>query len=415
MKFTYLNKELILSAWDGLKTHKLRSGLTTLGVIFGVAAVISMASIGEGAKQEALKQIKLMGASNIIVEESRPEEGEERTEAVKKNPKGLTIADARALAQIIPEIEISVPQRMTEVKVRAGSNEGRFNIVATTPDMFHLIEEDIFSGRALTDLDAVDYRRVSVLGWDVARELFPLKAPVDEEVKIGRTIVTVAGVLDRQTVGSEIQGIKLRNRNLDIYVPLETLLLRMPPRRGESEVDQIVVKFSSIGNLPVFAGLIEKILKRRHNGIKDFKVIVPEELLRQHQETQRIFNIVMGTIASISLLVGGIGIMNIMLASVLERTREIGIRRALGAKRIDIARQFLAEATLLSLSGGVVGVIFGIVLAQGISFYAKWETAVSIWSILIAVGVSAGVGIIFGYLPARRAAKLDPIAALRFE
>jgi len=411
----YINTELIRGAMDGLRSHKLRSGLTTLGVIFGVAAVISMSSIGEGARREALQQIEQMGASNIIIDDARPESGEDRSEAVRKNPRGLILDDAEALKSVLAEVELVVPQRFGPMTVRAGAQEAELNIVSSTPDIFTLQKNEIAEGRFYSWLDEEDARKICVLGGGAKRELFPLESAIGKDVRVGKVLLTVIGVLDRQFSGGELEGFKINDRNTDVYVPLSTSLIRYPPDLGESILHRIVVHLPDVTELRAFGNVIERTLYRRHHEVSDFEVIIPEELLKQHQQTQRIFNIVMGTIASISLLVGGIGIMNIMLASVLERTREIGVRRALGARQSDIARQFLAEATLLSLSGGVIGVILGIVLAKVISLYANWDTAVSVWSILIAVGVSVGVGIIFGYLPARRAAKLDPITALRFE
>ncbi|MBT3231756.1 MAG: FtsX-like permease family protein [Calditrichaeota bacterium] len=411
----FINTELLLGAVDGLRSHKLRSGLTTLGVIFGVAAVISMSSIGEGARREALQQIEQMGASNIIIDDARPEDGEERRNAIRRNPKGLILADAEALKSVLADVELVVPQRFGPMKVRAGSQEAQLNIVSSTPDIFTLQKNELSEGRFYSWLDEEDLRKICVLGGGAKRELFPLESAIGKDIRVGKVLLTVVGVLERQSTGGELEGFTIRDRNTDVYVPLSTSLIRYPPEGDESVLHRIVVSLSDVSEMRAYGSVIERAIFRRHHEISDFEVIIPEELLKQHQQTQRIFNIVMGTIASISLLVGGIGIMNIMLASVLERTREIGVRRALGARQSDIARQFLAEATLLSLSGGVIGVIFGIILARIISMYANWDTAVSVWSILIAVGVSVGVGIIFGYLPARRAAKLDPITALRFE
>ena len=289
------------------------------------------------------------------------------------------------------------------------------NVVSSTPDIFTLQKNALAQGRFFTWLDDADARRICVLGGGAKRELFPLEAAVGSEIRIGQVLHTVVGVLAEQSTGGELEGFKIRDRNTDVYIPLSSSLNRFPPQMGETQLHRIVVQLPDVTTMSAFGNVIERVLSRRHHNIVDFKVVIPEQLLAQHQQTQRIFNIVMGTIASISLLVGGIGIMNIMLASVLERTREIGVRRALGARQSDIARQFLAEATCLSLFGGLVGVIVGIVLANVISLYADWETAVSLWSIFVAVGVSVGVGIVFGYLPARSAAKLDPIMALRFE
>ncbi len=422
-----INSELIRSAWDGLQSHKLRSGLTALGIIFGVAAVIGMASIGEGARRMALEQIERMGVGNILVNDDRPEDGEQLQTILEKNPSGLTTSDADAIGAVFREVNSSnseeqiktVPLKSDELMVSGFGKRMKINVVATTPEYFDLYGLETSSGRQFQWRDETDYRRVCVLGWEARRKLFPLIDPLGKQVRIhngARQVYTVVGVLDRRNVsGSEIEGLDLRDENLDIYIPLQTQLKREPPRASESVLSQIIVQIPVPDQIGSFARIIEKMLTRRHRSLNDFKVIIPEQLLKQHKETQRIFNIVMGTIASISLLVGGIGIMNIMLASVLERTREIGIRRAVGATESDIARQFLSEAVLLSILGGIIGVIVGITLAFGITLYAEWETAVSLWAILVAVGVSAGVGIIFGYIPARKAAKMDPITALRFE
>lgn len=415
-----ISREQIRSAWDGLSSHRLRSGLTALGVIFGVAAVVAMASIGEGARRESLRQIERMGVGNILIEEDRAKEGEEHDKALEKNPEGLTIADAQALRDILPDVVDVVPLRSGDPMVSAGGEPVKMHVVATTPGYFDLYDLRTMSGRRLVLTDEADYRRVCVLGAGARRKLFPLTPPLGRQVQMNtvdrKHIFTVVGVIAARSAGvSNIKGLELRDENLDIYIPLETARKRVHPPSGESELTEIVVKIRDTEQIGATAALIGRILDRRHRGVKDFKVIVPEELLRQQQATQRIFNIVMGTIASISLLVGGIGIMNIMLASVLERTREIGIRRAVGATQADITRQFLSEAVLLSLSGGLVGVALGVGLARVISLYAGWETAVSFWAVLVAVTVAAGVGVIFGWLPARRAARLDPILALRYE
>ncbi len=418
MKRVYfkVQKEHLRAAWEGVLSHRLRSGLTTIGVVFGVAAVIAMTSIGEGARREALRLIELMGASNIIIDEVTFDDSNLKREAREKNPQGMTIADAEAIMQILPEVVRVVPMRMTDQTVAAGSRTAKLKIVATTPDFFDLQRISIVDGRPLKEMDGDTFQLVCVLGASARRELFPLESPIGKIIRIGTYILTVVGVADwRITQGGQISGVQLRDENLDIYIPLHTYLKRIPSSSYNSEINRIIVQLKDPERLAISAQLLGRIFERRHRGAQDYQIIVPQELLRQHQSTQRIFNIVMGTIASISLLVGGIGIMNIMLASVLERTREIGIRRAVGARRFDIAQQFLLEAVLLSLIGGLIGVILGMVLAKGISLYAGWETAVSIWSVLVAVIVSTGVGIVFGYFPARRAASLDPIEALRYE
>jgi len=409
-----ISREQIHSAWDGLMSHKLRSTLTTLGVIFGVAAVIAMASIGEGAQREALKQIEMMGATNILIDESRPEDGEGKIASLDKNPHGLTLKDAKAVREIISDAVLVVPMNINEEEVTTGGSKVDLNVVAASPDLFDLYNLRIKSGRRLNSSDEDSYQKVCVIGSGAQRELFPLSDPLGKQIRIKKQIYTVVGVVSRRASGGgEIEGVELRDENQDIYIPFKTFLQNTRPVNGESELTRITVQLSDPSQLMHYSAVIRRIMQRRHHGVEDYNIVVPEELLRQHQATQRIFNIVMGTIASISLLVGGIGIMNIMLASVLERTREIGIRRAVGATQADIARQFLTEAVLLSLIGGIIGVFSGVALAWSISFYADWETAVSWWAIVVALGVSFSVGVIFGWLPARRAAKMDPIAALR--
>ncbi len=412
-----ITKEQFLGAWDGLSSHRLRSGLTALGVIFGVAAVVAMASIGEGAKREALRQIELMGSSNILIEDKEAEEGEAQKSALEKSPHGITLNDANALREIIPDARRVVPMKTDDLDVSGGGKLVKLNIVASTSELFALQNMKLLLGRKIDEADELTQRRVCLLGWSARRELFPLVNPIGKDIRIKNSVFTVVGVVDRRaTGGGEIEGIKLRDENRDIYIPLtvELNLRNLTPASG-SDLTRITVELNNPDHLVAMGNLIQRTLQRRHRGVEDYSVIIPEQLLRQHQATQRIFNIVMGAIASISLMVGGIGIMNIMLASVLERTREIGIRRAIGATQSDIARQFLTEAVILSLFGGIVGVVLGIGLARGISIYAGWETAVSIWAVFIAVTVSAGVGVIFGWLPARNAAKLDPITALRYE
>lgn len=406
----------VRDAWEGLTTHRLRSALTALGVIFGVAAVIGMASIGEGAKREALKQIELMGASNILIDEAEIKEGDQRKEALEKSPHGLTVADSDALQLTLGESGLVVPVQVGDYSIQGGGVKEKMSVVSTRPSYYDLYRIKPALGRVLILNDEASQARVCLLGWGARRALFPLQNPVGQTIKIKNVLFTVVGVAERRSSqGGDMEGISLRDENRDVYIPLTVSKSQSLGTTTGSELTRIVVSADPRLQLASIADVAERLLVRRHRGVNDYKVIIPEQLLRQRQATQRIFNVVMGAIASISLIVGGIGIMNIMLASVLERTREIGIRRAVGATEHDITRQFLGEAVLLSLLGGLAGVILGLALAKAISLYAGWETAVSTWAILTAVGVSAGVGIVFGWLPARRAAKLDPIVALRYE
>lgn len=402
----------------GLLSHKLRTFLTMLGIIFGVAAVIAMLSIGEGAKQESLEQIRQMGISNIIVQHWDREEEEDREESTDRNlSRGLTWADARAISDIVPMAEYVTPQRELQTRALAGDNTFRTMLVGTTPEYLTVLNARVASGVFFTHEDMLESRRVCVLGADARRALFFFDDPLGARIKIRNHWFTVIGVLeDKGAASGKIGGVlEVRNTDEDIYVPLSTLLQRFHWEAGQSELTQITVKVDDPDRLNETAQLIRTLVGRRHRGVDDFKIAIPEELLRQSQRTQQIFNVVMGCIAGISLVVGGIGIMNIMLASVLERTREIGIRRALGARRRDILYQFLVESLLVSLTGGLVGVMLGYAIPEVITLYAGWRTIVPAWTIALAFGVSATVGIGFGIYPARQAARLNPIDALRYE
>jgi putative ABC transport system permease protein len=403
----------------GLLSHKLRTLLTMLGIIFGVAAVIAMLSIGEGAKQESLEQIRQMGISNIIVQHwDRDEDGDdEEVNADQNRSRGLSWADAMAIAEIVPMAEHVTPQRELQTKTQAGSNAFRTMVVGTTPDYLTVLNARMATGVFFTEDDLREVRRVCVLGSDAKRALFFFDDPLGQRVKIRHHWFTVVGVLsDKGAAGGKIGGVlEVRNTDEDVYVPLTAMLRRFHWEPGDPELTQITVKVDSPERLTEGAQIIRAIVDRRHRGVEDFKIAIPEELLRQSQRTQQIFNVVMGCIAGISLVVGGIGIMNIMLASVLERTREIGIRRALGARRRDILSQFLVEALLVSLIGGLIGVVLGYLVPEIITLYAGWRTIVPVWTIALAFGVSAAVGIGFGIYPARQAARLNPIDALRYE
>ena len=408
-------KESLSVGWQGLFSHKLRSLLTILGIIFGVSAVIAMLSIGEGAKQEALEQIQLMGMNNILIQDAGLE-GEELAEAREAQSRGLSLADAEALQEICPGLEAVTVQKEEDLKIRWGSQTAQATIVGTEPDypwvMNFIVERGSFIGHS----DMEEYRRICIIGNAIKRELFPFQDPVGQRVKIGDSWFSIIGLMEGKGIAAGKAGaISVRDLNRDVYVPISTALKRFTREPLESEVDQITVKVSEAEKIRETANIIKQILDRRHHGVEDYQIIIPEELLKASQRTQRIFNIVMGAIAGISLLVGGIGIMNIMLATVLERTREIGVRRAMGARQRDILGQFLIEAVVLSVSGGLIGIILGFVMTKMIVLYAGWTTVVSFGAIILAFGVSASVGMIFGIYPAQKAAKLDPIEALRYE
>jgi putative ABC transport system permease protein len=424
-------------SFTSLGEHKLRTFLTMLGVIIGVAAVVAMLSIGEGAKREALEQIEILGINNVIINAKAPqsEGGEDRR--LQRSP-GLSLEDGENIREFSELVENVVPQRYEPInKISYLGNEAPVRVVATMPNFIYSSSIDVEVGRFIGQADMDDFNQVCVLGAKVKRELFAFDDPIGELVRIGEYDFKVIGVMADKYIGrGKVEGFELKNLNEDVYIPLSTAKKKMDREvssgfsgfgrfvviSGEvektyntPELDQLTVTVTDLEFIPAVSRLIEKILRRRHAGVADYEIVVPESLLRQSQKTQQIFNIVMGAIAGLSLLVGGIGIMNIMLASVLERTREIGVRRAVGARRNDILIQFLIEAITICLIGCSIGIGLGLVISRAISFYAGWPTVVSLFSIVIAVVVSTSVGVIFGIFPAHKASKLDVIESLRYE
>jgi putative ABC transport system permease protein len=402
---------------QGLQSHKLRSLLTMLGIIFGVAAVIAMLSIGEGAKQQALEQIKLMGINNIIVRDTGVIGGDAAAEDQRSNfSRGITLQDVASIGEVLTSVTAVAPQKEFNMDVSYGDITASTTVLGTTSDYIRIFKFTPTEGAFITELDLRERSQVCVLGSDIKEELFYYRDPVGEKVRLGTEWFTVVGVMERRAVSSGTSSeVVARDVNRDIYVPLTSAQSRFVIPTLASPVDQITLEVEDATKIGESSVILDRLMLRRHNGIQDYRIIIPEELLRQSQETQRIWGIVMGAIAGISLLVGGIGIMNIMLATVLERTKEIGVRRAVGATRRDILYQFLVEAVFLSFLGGLIGIGLGFTLTKIISLYAKWRTIVSLFAVVLAFGVSAGVGIVFGIYPARKAALLDPIESLRYE
>jgi len=411
----------------GLKSlmlHKMRSVLTALGVIFGVCSVIAMLSIGEGAGWEAQQQIKLLGSNNIIIRSVKPPEEEvadvNRSRLVVY---GLTYKDAERMATTIPSVKVVVPMKIMDKDVYFHSRRVSPSVVGTVPwypDIanFHVAKD---GGRFITLTDMSRKKNVCVLGEGVAKKLFTYLNPLGKRVKIGPDYYSVVGIMEGRA--SEKKGAQ-EDLNLNVYIPLTTAQerysdLNVKRTTGTMEAErvelrQITVRVNDVENVSITAKIIRHMLKRFHKKT-DYEIVVPLELLHQAEKTKRIFNIVLGSIAAISLLVGGIGIMNIMLASITERTREIGVRRALGAKRKDIILQFLVETVVLSAGGGIVGLILGMVIPSLVSYFADMRTIITPWSLMLAFGISAAIGVIFGLYPASRAANMDPIEALRHE
>jgi putative ABC transport system permease protein len=403
-------------AFANLYSHKLRTFLTMLGMIFGVGAVIAMLSIGAGAEKESLRLIDTMGLRNIIIKDR--EFKDEDLKKVRENSIGLSIRDVNALSAVTPGVDAYAARKRIKT-FQVFSFKGKSddsNVIGVTPSYFRLARYDLAEGSPLSEIDNAEFEQFCVIGARVKQKLFGTESPIGKTLKIDKSWFKVVGVLaDTNLTKDEFEGVKLQDFSNDIFIPLATALKKFELKRFESELDEIVLSMSNTDALKSSAVLVSQLLAATHGNADDYSIIVPRELLEQNQRTQRIFNIVMSCIASISLLVGGIGIMNIMLANILERTREIGVRRAMGARRRDIWQQFLIEALTISFAGGLIGVLFGFAASRLVAIYADWNTVVTGASIAMSFGVSAAVGLIFGLYPAVRASRLDPVEALRYE
>ncbi len=406
----------ILHAFDNLRMHKLRSFLTMLGMIFGVGAVLAMLSIGAGAESESLRIIDSMGLRNIIIRDR--EIKDENLKKVREESLGLSLKDADSILAVAPDI-LGYSARKRIKTYQIFSFTGRSddsNVVGVTPSHFRLMRHDLAEGSVLLEPDAANYEQYCVIGSAVKQRLFGYLPAIGQAVKVDNKWFLVVGVLeDRNLTKTEFEGLKIEDSSNDIYIPLDTALKKFDLKRLESELDEIVINIEGVNALRPTAALISRVLETTHGKADDYTIVVPWELLEQSRRTQRIFNIVMSCIASISLVVGGIGIMNIMLANILERTREIGVRRAVGARKRDISVQFLIEALTISFLGGLIGILFGFGVSRGVALYAGWSTLMTGNSICSSFGVSAAVGLVFGIYPAVRAARMDPVEALRYE
>jgi putative ABC transport system permease protein len=408
----------LVQGLDNLRAHKLRSLLTMLGMIFGVGAVIAMLSIGAGAQQQVIAFIEQLGVHNVIVEAKEAADSQS-LQKVRKLSAGLSFQDYRSIPATVQGLLQSTPRkRVTPTKVLPKPQGDVPTLYGVSPAYVEIGGLAVVRGRFFDENEDKAAAPVAVLGQAAAAAIFGAADPVGQFVKVNSQWFKVIGVAGPQlTVQSDVGGLPAQDRNNLIYVPVMAALLRLEDSLSyqKDEIDAIYLRLQPEASVISTGALVRGLLEAAHRGASDFTVIVPAELLAQQQRTRRLFQIVMVAIASISLLVGGIGIMNIMLASVLERTREIGIRRAIGATRRAIVRQFLVETTMITVTGGFVGTVVGVGLSQLVAYFAGWSTIVSAASVAIACVVSVSVGIIFGLYPAMRAAKLDPVKALHYE
>ncbi|HFA48518.1 MAG TPA: FtsX-like permease family protein [Bacteroidetes bacterium] len=435
-----------LLAIEGVVSNTLRAILTALGIIFGVAAVIAMLAIGNGAKQSILDQMKLIGTNNIVIKSVVLKEGEEGEETANtdqssnnsengKRPwsPGLTLQDVLSFEKVLPNIDHISPEIVLPTNLIQFGKTRKAKVIGVNNSFFELNNLSLAAGNLFHHKHLEGGKPVCIIGQNVRKRFFPETDPLGQYIKCGKAWMKIIGVLEKRNASKEsLENLGIRDYNSDVYIPIKTALLRIKNRArvtssdiksnqwddDESEdnyhqLDKVVVRVTHSDQLKVTAEVIAKILKRRHKGLIDFEVEVPELLLEQQQKTQDMFNLVLAAIAGISLLVGGIGIMNIMLASVLERIKEIGVRRSLGATMTDIQLQFLFEAVFISLLGGLIGIGLGVLSANFIASRADIPTVVSAASIILSFGVAAVVGLVFGFFPARKAAKQDPIKALR--
>ncbi|NLD64283.1 MAG: FtsX-like permease family protein [Bacteroidales bacterium] len=443
-------------ALESILSNKLKSILTALGIIFGVAAVISMLAIGNGAQQEILEQIKMVGVNNILIspivqeKDASSDEGEKQ---LNKFSRGLTLLDVEAIRSSIPSVNRISPEISFNSTIVLSGMRYTAKLVGVSNDYFELYNLPLSQGVFFNDYQEEYGIQVCIIGANIRAKFFSQVDPIGQYLKFDNVWLKVIGVLERTNVsltGFEEQGVNVYNDN--VYIPIKTMLMRYQNRAlvntklaseatsmqvigggrrvsrvvvsssdastaetNYNQLDKIVVQVQETEQLTPTTEVLSRMMLRRHSGVKDFEITVPELLLKQQQRTKDIFNIVLGAIASISLIVGGIGIMNIMFASVMERIKEIGTRMAIGAKKMDIVVQFLSEAVLISVSGGFIGIFLGIILAVLIQKIAGITTIVSFFSVVVAFGVSAAVGVIFGYSPAKRASERDPIESLRYE
>ena len=440
-------KSNFYEAFRSIKTNKVRTFLTALGIIFGVAAVITMLAIGNGAEKEILSQLELVGVNNIVItpisDDKNPDknldEAENSNKELKKFSKGLDILDAESIKKIIPSVTNVSPEIIMNTYVINNGKQNSVKLIGVTPTFFESSNINIEKGRFFSEYQLNNALPVCVIGRKIEKKIFTGESAIGKRIKVKNVWLQVIGIIEEKLISDKAQeNLGIRDMNQDIYIPIKTFLVRYKdrkvitnnqsakknnqngpkkrtPRGNYHQIDKLTVQVSNSSELKATAEVLSKMLKRRHNDVLDFEITIPIHLLKQQQKTKQIFNVVLSIIAGISLLIGGIGIMNIMLAFVLERTKEIGIMRAIGATQEDVILQFLSEAVLISVGGGIIGIILGIIGAYIIEITSGIETILSLGSILLSFFIAVITGLIFGILPAKSAANKKPIEALRSE
>lgn len=432
----------IASGVEAIFANRVKSFLTALGIIFGVAAVISMLAIGNGAEQEILEQIKMVGVNNIIISptelaidaQQQSTSNNEPQVSSKKYSRGLTLLDADAIQEVIPSVSKVSPVITFNYSAIQDGKSKPVVLEGVNNNYFDLFNITLDQGVHFTETHLMNGFPVCIIGDNISNVFFNHQDPVGKYIKCGQVWLQVIGVIERRDfTASASDELGISSTDNKIFIPAKTMIMRFKNRallradeiaaaatgsnsgtENLNQLDKIIVQVEETEYLNSTAEVINRMLYRRHNELYDFEVTIPELLLKQQQRTKNIFNIVLGVIAGISLIVGGIGIMNIMLASVMERIREIGLRQAIGASRKDIIAQFLSESTLISVTGGILGIILGIGLSRMIMVVFDIKTVISVFSIIISFGVSVMIGVTFGYLPAKRASDQDPVESLRY-
>ena len=444
MENNFPDKERLIAnltiAFEAVLSNRVRSILTGLGIIFGVAAVIAMLAIGNGAQKEIIDQIKLVGLNNIVIkpvieqtEEQVSSDDPFNKEKNKYSP-GLTLKDKNAIAKMLPNIQAISPEIVKDTYIMNKGIRRSAKLVGVEPPYFKLFNFELEEGTMFNEQNLIHGMPVCIIGKSIKAKFFPSENPIGKKLKCGNQWLTVMGVLEQRIISeNSIKRLGIRDYNMDVYVPLKTVLIRYENRdlitksmikkadkdntttTNYHQLDRLVLQVAETEKLSATADIIARMLSRKHFDMVDYEIEIPELLLKQQQRTNDVFNYVLGAIAGISLLVGGIGIMNIMLASVLERIKEIGLRLSIGAKKTDIVFQFMFEAIMISATGGVIGIFTGVLMAYGVSAFANIPTIISFGSIVISFGVATLIGLIFGIAPARKAAQQNPITSLRYE